>query len=904
MTARALRRRSGIRFEAPAPPLDEVLPRMDIGAFVGFAASGPVHLPVAVDSIAAFEAIFGARAPLAWDPRRGEMVDGQLAPAVRAFFRGGGNRCWVVRVADTPRFNFFPLGGLVRISGDVMTPAFARARAAGSWSDAVRVAAAILPMPITATAFRHDGGDAAIDLASAATTGLAPGDLLQIEFESGVTAFVAADRQAPFAASPPEVTAQVTVEGRVWWFRPAPSAPPPASSRVVVYTASVDPQDRDESFAGATIAGWTLSEEEGRFALQVQMALEDAPSPGSLVSIDAGIEQLWVAVDQVGVLAQQSIGLDRVQLTGRGLCWLRAAPAGPLGRIRRCERLSLELWVRAERDEAARLGDLGLVPSHARYWADLRDDNERYAPPEQRTVTRKALWDAPPWPLAGAGAADAVYIPIDVPLAPDRWLPAARQPRTPLERDGLSDLSPSLFLDRDLIWTNTETLLGTAEHLRFGAGVRQRLDGIHALIGLEEVTIVAAPDAAQRGWRRAPPVEDPPAPHVPVPMPEPEWGSFIDCHTRVIEPPQWVAPLPSPPPARIDSGTFTLEWTGPRDAAFEIEESHSPDWADVAPIGGGPATSLPLYGRPRGAYYYRVRALVGDQWSDWSAGLTIVVSGRESWVTLDESEYSPEMMLAVHRALMRMAAARGDCFALLSVPAHYRASEAVAHVRRLKEGTETRTLSSAALYHPWAFVREIPGATDLTQVAPDGLAAGLMAKRSRSRGAWIAPANDPLPNVLSLTPALNAEEQLLLLDLGINPIVQEPRGFVPIAASTLSDDDELVPINVRRLLSLLRRLALREGATYAFEPHDDALRRGVQRGFEAWLTRMFDRGAFAGRFASTAFRVTVDDTVNTRASVDAGRFMVELRVAPSRPMTFLTVRLVQTSDRTSVSEVV
>src|SRR3712207_7471121 len=41
-------------------PLDEVLPRMDVAAFVGFAASGPLHLPVAVEDASQFAALFGA----------------------------------------------------------------------------------------------------------------------------------------------------------------------------------------------------------------------------------------------------------------------------------------------------------------------------------------------------------------------------------------------------------------------------------------------------------------------------------------------------------------------------------------------------------------------------------------------------------------------------------------------------------------------------------------------------------------------------------------------------------------------------------------------------------------------------------------------------------------------------
>jgi phage tail sheath protein FI len=110
-------------------------------------------------------------------------------------------------------------------------------------------------------------------------------------------------------------------------------------------------------------------------------------------------------------------------------------------------------------------------------------------------------------------------------------------------------------------------------------------------------------------------------------------------------------------------------------------------------------------------------------------------------------------------------------------------------------------------------------------------------------------------------------------------------------------------INVRRLLILLRRLALRHGATYVFEPNGDALRRSVQRGFEGLLDLLFLRGAFAGATAATSFQVNTSDTINTRQSVEAGRFIVELKVAPAEPLTFVTLRLVQTGERGVVTEV-
>src|SRR3954468_12242149 len=93
------RRLPGLRFERLTPPPGPVLPRMDVAAFAGLAAAGPLHTPVAVEDEAEFEALFGADAPLAFDVQAGAVSHAPLAPAVRAFFRNGGRRCWIVRLA-------------------------------------------------------------------------------------------------------------------------------------------------------------------------------------------------------------------------------------------------------------------------------------------------------------------------------------------------------------------------------------------------------------------------------------------------------------------------------------------------------------------------------------------------------------------------------------------------------------------------------------------------------------------------------------------------------------------------------------------------------------------------------------------------------------------------------------
>jgi hypothetical protein len=276
-------------------------------------------------------------------------------------------------------------------------------------------------------------------------------------------------------------------------------------------------------------------------------------------------------------------------------------------------------------------------------------------------------------------------------------------------------------------------------------------------------------------------------------------------------------------------------------------------------------------------------------------------------------------ILQVQRALLRLCGARGDIFAAMSLPTHYREEAAIEHATHLKAsfgqptkvGTidvdllgrdEARAFSFGALYHPWLIGRENSQLDELRQTPPDGAVSGIMARRALTRGAWVAPANEVLSNVVALAPSLARARWLDLQEAQLNIIRQEPRGFLYLSADTLSDDSELRPINVRRLLILLRRLALRLGVDYVFEPNNDAFRRLVQRGFEAMLEQLFVRGAFAGNTASEAFQVVTKSYLNTPQSVEQGRFIVELKVAPSQPLTFLTVRLLQSNDMSLVTE--
>jgi hypothetical protein len=331
-----------------------------------------------------------------------------------------------------------------------------------------------------------------------------------------------------------------------------------------------------------------------------------------------------------------------------------------------------------------------------------------------------------------------------------------------------------------------------------------------------------------------------------------------------------------------------------------------------------------------GVYRYRVVAHQGSERSAASDPVVVVVRADE-WVEAlpDDSGHEAEW-LAIHRAMLRMSAACGDLFTVLSMPRHFETAQALRYVQRLRAlrvpplagdadafgFNEARATSYGAIYLPWlqsaarggdarnAHDAAIGagGATMVRALPPDGFTVGVLAARAIDRGAWIAAANAPLRDVVALATRVPASDRQVLQDAQINLLRDDPRGFLALSADTLAHEDALLPVNVRRLLILLRRLALRRGTGYVFEPNGPMLRRAIQRGFDLLLGELYARGAFAGATPAQAFRVVTDEGINTPVGVEAGRLFVELRVAPSLPMRFIAVRLAQSGERLSVSE--
>lgn len=907
-----VRRLPGIRFETQAPLSPEVLPRMDIAGFVGFAASGPLHVPVPVEDAAQFAQIFGADAPLAWDAARGEQAYAYLGPAVRAFFRNGGRRCWVVRVANEKRAvrDSLPVPGIAQVSASgTISPALLEARSAGSWADGLRVSSWLSPTPLRLQS--AGPGPAALEYeALVASAGeVVRGDLIRVSFPGSPWTLLFTVRSVgpTVPASPPAPPALVDgvqlqrlrVRGEdPFWVRVAQMTP--FAQGHVHYLGSRG----EHHVAAATVEQSSRPEPDGLVRISLgggggspaepPVSPTAAPPRGALVRGVFNRHTVWIDIADVEASPNGS-----TTLVGLPMQVKRAAPV-PLpvqAPDAFAERLTLTLRT-GDDTSAIELGGLGFAPAHPRFLGALPGDDELYAdpdaPPAKGSLAAAAA--QPRFPLAGPDVAPAHYLPLGLSILPSDPLPAIRPPGSERLRDGLRRFGGALFLDSQLVDTDPRLLLDEADWIRYRSPNPRPLRGAHALLGIDEVTIVAAPDAVQLGWLRGR------AAHIadtgsPEPAPEPDWSRFLDCATHVPSAPELTQQ------GDEEGGVFTLVWTATDapDAVYELQEDVVPAFDGAETIWSGPEREFSLYGRPAGStLFFRVRASAGGTEGGWSNTHVVRTTQARRWFVPKPSSYSPAGLVSLQLALLRLCAARGDLFAVLALPEHFRERAAAAHVRALRAaagrpgGEPDPVFGYGAVYHPWLYASDPATPTAFRRTPPDGAAAGVIAARAIQRGAWVAPANEPLRDVYALDPAIGPEAYQLLQDAQVNLVRQEPGGFLWLAADTLSEDENLRPIGVRRLLQVLRRAALLHGAVYTFEPNGDPLRRAVRRTFEKLLTRMYELGAFSGATAAESFRVNTGSPPNTPESVDQGRLIVELQVAPSRPLAFLTVRLVRT----------
>jgi len=978
MTPATIRPRlPGVRFQVELPPPAEVLPRMDIAAFAGLAMAGPIGVPVPVEDVPTFRDWFGTDVELAVDPETGRTVYSQLGPAIEAFFRNGGRRCWVLRLAgsDTnrgfPATNRFLVPGLV--SPNSGAPMWLTARCPGSWCDDFRVGAVETRIRLRG-ALRPSSTrlEAVLERSSPAVM---EGDVLRVVFAEATALIRVQSCQLQ------EDGSQLVEAGEALWLRAQAKLDPAGVSAKLLVP---DPSGLaavaclvGEGGESLVIEAATLADALPHLAPGMVLRAELASSPPATILVLLNRVESRLAEDQSPPLAVVELGFETVfqELEAAD------ATAAAAGVVLRLERLQFGLRVWRGEEFAGSLDRLEFSPERDRFWGRLPDDRKLFRMEKGRlpeVVSGTLPFEArgpSRFPLAAGGeAGGGVFFPVGLPEAADSqrtspaWVPAG----SPLQRDGLATFEAIRFLDPTLDSLGVGTVLLEANHRRFVRNLD--LEGFYALLPCEEVTLIGVPDAVHRAWKDAEPkarivLAAPEIRRVgervawdPVPFAdsydvEQAWDTEFGVHvSRVVRELAWVEivppsgclgetfcrvrarrtgvrsgpwsatlgllhggtgfrecaapPRPAAPRAKWEASVQDghpqgrLVWQGVGNAtAYEVQ--HGADEAFVSVTATdrfpGTVTAAGPY-RVREPMWFRVRALgasAGEAgigpWSNVVGAEPPPVAGGRELVALETyAGTGLPRLLSVHEALARFCAARGDLLALLSLPAHFRATEAVDYQQELRRRLVDEAESYAALYHPWlTTLSEDPDIGEARTQPPEGAVAGVFARRARARGAWVAPANEGLRAVAGLEPELSLAAWEELFAVQVNLVREDPRGFMPLSAFTLSEDPDLRQINVRRLLILLRRVVWREGNRLVFEPNSTALRARLQTQFTRLLEDLFTRGAFAGRTPAEAFRVAVDDSLNPAESVELGRLIVEIQVAPSRPLQFLTVRLVQ-----------
>ena len=205
----------------------------------------------------------------------------------------------------------------------------------------------------------------------------------------------------------------------------------------------------------------------------------------------------------------------------------------------------------------------------------------------------------------------------------------------------------------------------------------------------------------------------------------------------------------------------------------------------------------------------------------------------------------------------------------------------------------------ATLYYPWVKVSN-PAATNgdtEIMVPPSGHLAGIWARTDDTRGVWKAPANEVVRGALDVEVAITKAEQGLLNPIGINCI--RPFGTQGIrvwGARTLASNTDWTYINVRRLFNMIETTIM-NGTQYAvFEPNDMKLWEGLKRTVNAFLRGLWRDGALFGATAEQAFYVKCDEETNPPDSIDLGRVVVEVGIAPVKPAEFVIFRIAQIKD--------
>jgi len=203
----------------------------------------------------------------------------------------------------------------------------------------------------------------------------------------------------------------------------------------------------------------------------------------------------------------------------------------------------------------------------------------------------------------------------------------------------------------------------------------------------------------------------------------------------------------------------------------------------------------------------------------------------------------------------------------------------------------------AAAYHPWLNVARTDDQRDsLIAVNPSAIAAGIIALRESQFGVPYGPANVIAAGVVDAVDHVSPQRHDELHQSAINVYIPERDGVRLTAARTLALDQTWRQLNVRRLVTMLRRVLYRQMQWAVFEPNNPQLRFQLSRMLEAYLRQLYRANAFTGATEAQAYFVKCDDKLNPPSVQQQGQVIAQVGIAPAEPLEFIVLNIARDGD--------
>lgn len=200
--------------------------------------------------------------------------------------------------------------------------------------------------------------------------------------------------------------------------------------------------------------------------------------------------------------------------------------------------------------------------------------------------------------------------------------------------------------------------------------------------------------------------------------------------------------------------------------------------------------------------------------------------------------------------------------------------------------------SYSAVYYPWVKVKDLGSSKDIL-VPPSVVVPEAYAYSDSVSAEWFAPAglNRGILGVVDTRVRLSKPERDALYQARINPIAKFPNtGVVIWGQKTLQvRDTALNRINVRRLLIALREYISDVAKFFVFENNTVETRNKLVNQIVPYMETV------QARQGLYAFRVQIDETLNTNDVIDRNQLVGKIYVSPAKSIEFILLEFNITS---------